>query len=50
MGDTNYSFGKVMGFHIDSPYAFKLSNMFKDNYNKLFRQTNIKDYSIFGPN
>ena len=31
-------------------YAFKLSNMFKDNYNKLFRQTNIKDYSIFGPN
>ena len=25
MGDTNYSFGKVMGFHIDSPYAFKLS-------------------------
>ena len=31
-------------------YATKLSNMFKDNYNKLFRQTNIKDYSIFGPN
>ena len=23
-GDTNYSFGKTMGFHIDSPYAFKL--------------------------
>jgi len=23
-GDNNYSFGKTMGFHIDSPYAFKL--------------------------
>ena len=22
-GNTNYSFGKTMGFHIDSPYAFK---------------------------
>ena len=26
MGNTNYSFGKTMGFHIDSPYAFKLLN------------------------
>ena len=24
MGNTNYNFGKTMGFHIDSPYAFKL--------------------------
>ena len=24
IGDANYSFGKTMGFHIDSPYAFKL--------------------------
>ncbi len=24
IGDQNYSFGKTMGFHIDSPYAFKL--------------------------
>ena len=23
-GENNYSFGKTMGFHIDSPYAFKL--------------------------
>jgi len=23
-GDNNYSFGKTMGFHIDSPYAFKI--------------------------
>ena len=23
-GDNNYSFGKTIGFHIDSPYAFKL--------------------------
>ena len=26
MGNNNYSFGKTMGFHIDSPYAFKLLN------------------------
>ena len=26
MGNANYSFGKIMGFHIDSPYAFKLLN------------------------
>ena len=24
IGENNYSFGKTMGFHIDSPYAFKL--------------------------
>ena len=24
IGENNYTFGKTMGFHIDSPYAFKL--------------------------